>query len=108
MLSDQARILNPLHPGWFHFSAALLHFHQNRHEEVLVDVQRISMPEFYWTHLLKAAALGHLGRKEASASLAKMTEVKPGVSATEEILKWNIVPREVANIMEGLRKAGLT
>ncbi|MCP4385041.1 MAG: tetratricopeptide repeat protein [Hyphomicrobiales bacterium] len=105
-LSDRAKKLNPLHPGWYHFSSALLHFHQRRHEDVLVDVQRISMPDFYWTHLLSAAAFGHLDRKEASASLAKMKEVKPSVSAAEEIHKWNVAPRDCAHIMEGLRKAG--
>ncbi|TDE34775.1 hypothetical protein E1B25_18740 [Antarcticimicrobium sediminis] len=78
----------------------------NRHEDVLVDVQRISMPDFYWMHVLNAAAFGHLGRMEASASLAKMKEVKPGVSAAEEIQKWNVAPRNYAHIMEGLRKAG--
>lgn len=105
-LSDRAKVLNPLHPGWFHFSSALLHFHQHRYEDVLVDVQRISMPDFYWSHLLSAAAFGHLGRPEARASLAKMAEVKPGVSAVEEILKWNVEQQASARIMEGLRKAG--
>jgi len=105
-LSDRAKALNPLHPGWFHFSSALLHFHQRRHEEVLVDVQRISMPDFYWAHLLNAAAFGHLGRRDASVSLAKMKAVKPGVSAAGEIHKWNVAPQDCAHIMAGLRKAG--
>jgi TolB-like protein len=105
-LSNRAKALNPLHPGWFHFSSALLHFHQRQHEDVLLDVQRISMPGFYWTHLLNAAALGHLGRDEANLSLAKMKASKPGVSAAMEIQKWNVVPQDCAHIMEGLRKAG--
>jgi tetratricopeptide (TPR) repeat protein len=105
-LSDRAKALNPLHPGWFHFSSALLHFHRRQHEDVLLDVQRISMPGFYWTHLLGAAAYGHLKRAEASEVLAKMKATKPGISAATEIQKWNVVPQDCAHIMDGLRKAG--
>jgi len=105
-LSGRAQKLNPLHPGWYYFSSARLHYHQCRYEDVLVDVQRISMPGFYWTHILNAAAFGQLDRKEAGASLALMKTAKPGISATEEIRKWNTAPGDFAHIMEGLRKAG--
>ena len=105
-LSDRAKRLNPMHPGWFHFSAALQNYHAGRFEDMLVDVQRISMPNFYWTHLLSAAALGQLGRKEAAASLALMKQVKPGISAATEMRKWIVAERDFNHIMEGLRKAG--
>tara|TARA_R110000751_G_scaffold234229_7_gene335646 strand:+ start:11405 stop:13000 length:1596 start_codon:yes stop_codon:yes gene_type:complete len=105
-LSGRAQKLNPLHPGWYHFSAALLHYHQCDYEDVLVDVQRISMPDFYWTHMLNAAALGQLGHTEAAQSLALMKTVKPSIRAAAEIQKWNTPPQDAAHIMEGLRKAG--
>jgi TolB-like protein/tetratricopeptide (TPR) repeat protein len=105
-LSKRAIQLNPLHPGWYHFSFARLHYHQRRYEDMLVDIQRISMPNFYWTHLLDAAALGQLGRAEASRSLALMHAAKPGVSAVTEMRKWNVAPRDFDHILEGLRKAG--
>lgn len=105
-LSDRAKKLNPLHPGWYHFSAALAHFNQRRYDDVLGDIQRISMPEFYWSHLLNAAAYGHLGRKQATASLAKMKAMKSNFSAVAEINKWNLPPRDCEHIMDGLRKAG--
>ena len=104
--SKQAIQLNPLHPGWYHFSFARLHYHQRRYEDMLIDVQRISMPSFYWSHLLYAAALGQLGRAEASASLSLMHEVKPGISAVGEMRKWNVAPRDFDHILDGLRKAG--
>ncbi len=59
-LSRRARELNPLHPDWYHLSFARLHYHQRKYEEILVDVQPISMPGFYSTHLLEAAAIGQL------------------------------------------------
>jgi TolB-like protein/cytochrome c-type biogenesis protein CcmH/NrfG len=105
-LSDRAKKLNPLHPGWYHFSSALLHLHHRRYDEVLVDVQRISMPEFYWTHLLNAAAFGHLDRKEAAVSLAMMRKVKPSITTEAEIRKWNVGTQDCAHMIEGLRKAG--
>ncbi len=106
-LSLRAQQLNPLHPGWYHFSFARLHYHQQKYEEMLVDVQRISMPNFYWTHLLDAAAMGQMGRREAPASITMMRDSKPGLSVTNELHKWNVAPHDFDHIMEGLRKAGL-
>ena len=105
-LSRRAIELNPLHPGWYHFGYARLHYYQKRYEDMLVDVQRISMPDFYWWHLLNAAALGQLGRAEAAASLALMKARKPGISAVDEMKKWNVSKRDFDHLLEGLRKAG--
>jgi TolB-like protein len=107
-LSQRAQQLNPLHPGWYHFSFARLHYHQCAYEDTLLDVQRVSMPDFYWTHLLKAAALGQLVRHEAGASLKRLQELKPGISVSTEIQKWNAAPDDCEHLMDGLRKAGLT
>lgn len=106
-LSRRAQQLNPLHPGWYHFGFARYHYHQYAYEDMLVDVQRISMPDFYWTHLLDAAALGQLGRSEAGASLEQVKKLKPEFSARAELRKWNVAPHDFEHIMEGLRKAGL-
>lgn len=104
--SKRAQALNPLHPGWYHFSPALLSYHQGRYEDMLLDVQRISMPNFFWTHLLNAAALGRLNREEASASLALMHKAKPGVSAAVEMQKWIVSQEKYDNLMLGLREGG--
>lgn len=106
-LSRRAQHLNPPHPGWYHFSFARLHYHQHDYEDMLVDVQRISMPDFYWTHMLEAAALGQLGRNEAGASLLRALELKPGLSVAAELRKWNASPPDFEHLMDGLRKAGL-
>lgn len=104
--SKRARALNPLHPGWYHFSPALLNYHQGRYKEMLSDVQRISMPNFFWTHLLNAAALGRMGRDQAGASLALMLKARPGVSAAAEMQKWIVSQENYDNLMLGLRQAG--
>jgi TolB-like protein/tetratricopeptide (TPR) repeat protein len=106
-LSRRAQQLNPLHPSWYHFSFARLHYHQEAYEKVIADVQRIGLPHFYWTHLLDGASKGQLRRSDASESLARIFEIKPNFSARVELQKWNAAPKDLEHIMEGLRKAGL-
>jgi len=106
-LSKRAQQLNPLHPGWYNFSFARYHYDQREYDKVLADIERVSLPEFYWTWLMKAAAQGQLGRDEAGASLAQIYALKPGFSARAELQKWNAAPKDLEHILEGLRKAGL-
>jgi non-specific serine/threonine protein kinase len=106
-LTRRAQQLNPLHPGWYHFSFARRHYHEKAYEQVLSDVETVGLPHFYWTHLLNAASQGQLGRPEASESLARIFELKPNFSARVELQKWNAAPKDLEHILEGLRKAGL-
>ena len=106
-LSRRARQLNPLHPGWYYFSSARYHYDRQDYEEMLADVERVGLPHFYWTHLLKAAAQGQLQRPEAGASLDRIHELKPDFSARAELEKWNAAPQDLEHLLEGLRKAGL-
>lgn len=106
-LSEQAKQLNPLHPGWYHFSLARHHYNQRDYEAVLVDIERIAMPGFYWTHFLRTAAFGQLGRPEARASAKKIFELNPTFSAAAELKKWNAAPEDLNHLLEGLKKAGL-
>jgi TolB-like protein/DNA-binding winged helix-turn-helix (wHTH) protein/tetratricopeptide (TPR) repeat protein len=106
-LSRRAQQLNPLHPSWYYFSFARLHYSQKAYEEVIADTEKVGLPHFYWTHLLRAAALGQLGRAEAPDSLARIFEIKPTFSARGELRKWNAAPDDLEHILEGLRKAGL-
>ncbi|MDH3233565.1 MAG: winged helix-turn-helix domain-containing tetratricopeptide repeat protein [Alphaproteobacteria bacterium] len=106
-LSRRAQQLNPLHPGWYYFSFARYHYDQREYDKVLADIERISLPDFYWSWLLRAAALGQLGREEAGASLAQVFALKPDFSARTELQKWNAAAKDMEHILQGLRKAGL-
>lgn len=106
-LSLRARQLNPLHPGWYHFSSARYHYDRRDYEAMLADIERVGLPHFYWTHLLNTAALGQLQRPEASASLARVYALKPEFSARAELEKWNAAPQDLEHILDGLGKAGL-
>ncbi len=107
-LSEKARQLNPLHPGWYNFSFARYHYHLCQYAKVLTDIQWISMPTFYWTHLLRAAALGQLGKSnEAKQSLTRMTSLKPDICVADEMNKWNLSAHDFDHVMQGLKMAGL-
>lgn len=106
-LSKRAQLLNPLHPGWYNFSFARYHYDRREYDKALADVERASMPQFYWPHLLNAAALGQLERREAKDALARLFALKPDFSARVELAKWNTAPNDLEHLLDGLRKAGL-
>jgi TolB-like protein/tetratricopeptide (TPR) repeat protein len=106
-LSRWAKQLNPLHPGWYHFSFARLHYNERNYQQTIADVEKVALPHFYWTHMLTAAAKGQLGQADAADALAKVFEVKPNFSARIELRKWNAAPADLEHILQGLRKAGL-
>jgi TolB-like protein len=106
-LSRRAILLNPLHPGWYHFSFARLHYDQKNYEQTIADVESIGLPHFYWTHMLRAAAKGQLGHADAADALARIFEVKPNFSTRVELQKWNAAPADLEHIIDGLSKAGL-
>ena len=106
-LSIRARRLNPLHPGWYHFTSSRYHYNAREYEATLADVERAAMPDFYWTHLLNTAALGQLERPEAAESAKRIFKLKPDFQAKTELEKWNAAPDDLAHLMQGLEKAGL-
>jgi TolB-like protein len=106
-LSRRAQLLNPLHPDWYHFSFARLHYNEKNYVQAIADLEKIGLPHFYWTHMLTAAAKGQLGHTDAADALARVFEVKPNFSARVELRKWNAAPADFEHILDGLRRAGL-
>jgi len=105
-LSRRAQELNPLHPGWYYFSFARLDYNRKAYDGTIRWLEKIGLPNFYWTHLLDAAAKGQLGRPDAGKALSRILEIKPNFSAHLELRKWNASPADFDHIMEGLRRAG--
>ena len=105
-LSTRARQLNPLHPGWYHFSSVRYHIAKGNYAEAVADVERCGMPNFYWCYVFKAAALGHLGSPEAGAALARLDDLTPGLDIHATLGKWNAEPSDLEHLLQGLRKAG--
>jgi TolB-like protein/Tfp pilus assembly protein PilF len=106
-LSRRACDLNPLHSGWYRFSFARWHYDAGRYADSLAEVRKTGLTEFYWRHLMLAAAMGQLGDPDVAEPLRLMEAMKPGMSPEVELRKWNCTPHDREHIMDGLRKAGL-
>ncbi len=60
-LVARAQGLNPLHPGWYHFSFTRYHYHRREYEESAARIRCVAMPNFFWPQILLTTALGQLG-----------------------------------------------
>jgi len=107
-LMAQAITLNPLHAGWYHFSFARRAYDMRDYDLTLAEIDRVDMPEFYWTRMLRISALGQLGDVAgAAATYAQLEALRPDFDLREEIAKWNTAPDDAAHLIEGWKKAQL-
>jgi len=107
-LTRRAIALNPLHPGWYRFCFARKHLAERDYAAAIAEVRMINLPEFYWSWLIEAVAHGHLGEVgRAAEAIERIRALVPNFSARAELHKWNTVPDDLENMLEGLRKAGL-
>ncbi len=109
ILAEQARGLNPNHPGWYWFPSFFDAYRKKDYRGALDVAFKINMPGFWRTNLALAAAYGQLGEREAAEEalkdlLALRSEFANG--AREELAKW-WEPGLVEHLVDGLRKAGL-
>jgi len=110
-LVDRAMRLNPHHPSWYHLVPCMNHARQGQWLEALQDARRFRAPGLMWGPLLRAAALGHLGRsEEASRQVQDLFDIQPEFEARgrEIISRLLYADENVEMILEGLEKAGLS
>ena len=108
-LAEQARGLNPHHPGWYWFPSVLDSYRQSDYRGALDFALKVNMPGFWRTNVALAAAYGQLGELEAARNAAQqLLAVRPDFAALarEELGKWWDAEL-VEHLIEGLRKAGL-
>jgi TolB-like protein/class 3 adenylate cyclase len=106
---EQAKQLNPHHPGWYHYLAVYDAYRRRDYHAALTSALKVNMPGYYWPHATLAAVYGQLGEHErAAAALRELLALRPnfGAIAREEYSKWNEV-EFVEHLLDGLRKAGL-
>jgi adenylate cyclase len=110
-LITKAKALDPNYPGWYHRPFARHYFNKGDYEAALAEARRISMPGFFWAHILLAASYGQLGRtEEAQAAVADLLKAYPRFTFqtyVHEARKWNATDEEIERMLDGLRKAGL-
>jgi adenylate cyclase len=102
--------LNPHYPGWFHMAPFFFLFLQERCEEAYQEAQQFQMPQFFWDPLLRAAALGRMGRvPEGAQAVAELLHLRPDFPTVGPffISCYAKFPYLVDALLEGLRQAGL-
>jgi adenylate cyclase len=101
---------SPYFPGWFHMAPCLRLYGDGRYEPAYRRALRIQTPRFLWDPLLRAAALGQLGRStEARRALDELLQLRTDFpsSAPRHIGYFAKTDGLVHAILEGLSNAGL-
>jgi tetratricopeptide (TPR) repeat protein len=109
-LVNKAINLNPVHPQWYNFLEVFYHYDSRKYDRALAELDKINMPQFFWTYLLRAAALGQLGRpQDAKTAVASLLALRPRFEeeAANLIGVWQLSQPLRQRIFEGLEKAGL-
>jgi TolB-like protein/DNA-binding SARP family transcriptional activator/Tfp pilus assembly protein PilF len=105
-LLRQAMELNPLHPTWYFYSFVVAHTTAGDYTRALEAVERVDMPDFLWTLLLKSALLFHVGRTDEAAALFMRFRTRyPGVDAATFLRRWIASEIYVERILEGFEGA---
>ncbi len=107
---DRAIALNPVHPHWYHFPRVFYLFDQSEYMQALAVLDRIHMPNFFWTHLWRAALHAELGnREQARDALQDLLDLQPdfAAKAPETLSIWRLDDTFREKLMRSLQKAGL-
>ncbi|MEW6440267.1 MAG: hypothetical protein AB1640_04955 [bacterium] len=102
--------LNPYHPDWFHLAPYLHAYNQEDYARALAIANRINMPDLFWAPLLRASALGRLGRTEkARAALEEAVRLRPDLQTRcREIIGRLVKVEDLARrFHQGLQAAGV-
>ncbi|MEJ2672929.1 MAG: hypothetical protein P8168_12170 [Deltaproteobacteria bacterium] len=102
--------LNPHFPGWFHMAPYFHLYLEERFEEAYQIARAFQMPQLFWDPLLRAAALGPLGKEtEAAQVVWELLQLRPDFSIQGRFLISCYVKfgSLLEALLEGLRLAGL-
>lgn len=107
---ETARRLNPHYPTWYHLCLFLHKYCLADYEGALREALLFQSTDLFWPPLLRAAALGQLGRHEdARPELGEMLRRCPDFHMRgAEVMRLTAYTDEhVQSLMDGLNKAGL-
>jgi adenylate cyclase len=102
--------LNPYHPSWFHLVPYLDYYRHGQYEDAFTEALKFNYPELYLDPMIRAAALGQMGRQdEAKAAVDQLLNLEPDFATRGRwlISRYVKVDDLVDKIIEGLRKAGM-
>ena len=102
--------LNPYHPSWFHLAPFMDSYRRGEYENAFAEALKFNFPELYLDPMMRAAALGRLGRQnEAKTAVSQLVKLAPDFATRGRLLisRYVKVDDLVDTIIEGLQKAGL-
>jgi len=102
--------LNPYHPSWFHLAFFMDYYRLGEYEHAFAEALKFNFPGVYLDPMMRAAALGRLGRQdEARTAVGEMLKLTPDFASRGRWLIGRYVKVDdlIDTIIEGLRKAGL-
>jgi serine/threonine protein kinase/tetratricopeptide (TPR) repeat protein len=108
-LIERAMELNPHHPGWYRVMFSFNEYRKGNYRGAIDEAVKANVPGFFWTNVMLAAAHAQLGELEAARHAVRDLLAQKedfAVSGRETIGKW-LDPQLSADLIEGLRKAGL-
>ena len=109
-LAEQARQLNPNHPGWYWAVGCLDAYRKGEYRDALNDGLKAQVGgASSFSRALLAAVYGQLGERHAAAqTVREVLAMDPDFTSVvrEEFGKWYL-PDLVEHLIDGLRKAGL-
>jgi adenylate cyclase len=102
--------LNPYHPSWFHLVPYMDYYRRGEYENAFAEALKFNYPGLFWDPLIRAAALGQMGRKrDAGTAVGELLKLEPDFTArARRMIGYYVkVDNLVDTIIEGLQKAGL-
>jgi adenylate cyclase len=102
--------LNPYYPSWFHLATYMDAYRQSDYSRALAEAIRFNLPGLYLDPLMRAAALGQMGKKaEAGGALGELLNLIEDFAPRSRQLVGRYVKADgvVDKLLEGLHKAGL-
>ena len=102
--------LNPYYPTWFHLAPFLNHYRRGEYENAFTEALRFNYPDLFWDPVMRAAALGQMGRvDDAGSAIDDLLKLVPDFTdrGRRLIRRYVKVDGMILKIIEGLKKAGL-
>lgn len=107
---EHAMVMNPAHPDFYHYPFVFNYYRQDMLVEALQEANNTQLPNYFWTHYIKAVIYSALdNQKLATQAAHKLVKLYPEIEkkARFELEKWAMQPELVEKILNGLKKAGL-
>ena len=101
---------NPAQPGMYRIGMFLYHLAHGRFEEALHEGRRVHAPSVLYGHVAIAIAAAELGhRQEAAEAVRRILNIDPqyGDRVVQDLECRNLHEVLIAQVVAGLRKAGL-